>query len=66
MLRVVAPVLHKYALETGAVNITLPPTQKLREPPGVIVGVAVTGRLTIPVVADTVLVQPAALITCTL
>ena len=66
MLAVVAPVDQRYEAPALEVKVTLPPVQKVVDPPAVIVGVA--GRVfTVTVVcAEAGEVQPAAFVTCTL
>jgi hypothetical protein len=61
----VAPVDHKYDEPELEVRVTLPPWQKVVGPPDVIVGTA--GKaFTLTLVADEeALVQPLALVTCT-
>lgn len=51
MLRVVAPVDHRYTELTLDVSVTLPPAQRVVAPEAVIVGVAGTG-LTVIVVGS--------------
>lgn len=65
MLRVVAPVDHRYPELTLDVRVTLPPAQKVVTPEAVIVGVAGMG-LTVTVVArEAGLRQAYEFVTCT-
>jgi hypothetical protein len=65
MLRVVAPVDHRYAELMLDVSVTLPPAQKVVAPEAVIVGVTGMGFTVTVVGSDAVLRQPNELVTCT-
>jgi hypothetical protein len=65
MLRVVAPVDHRYAELTLDVRVTLPPAQNVVAPEAVIVGVAGIGLTVTVVASEAVLRQPNELVTCT-
>ena len=64
MLCIVSPLFHKYDAAALEVNVTLPPSQNVVGPPGVIVGVAGNG-FTVTTVAAVVAVQLSALVTVT-
>jgi hypothetical protein len=65
MLRVVAPVDHRYVDAKLEVSVTLPPVQKVVAPEAVIVGVAGIGFTVTVVGSDAVLRHPNELVTCT-
>ena len=65
MLWVVAPVLQVLPVALLLVKITLPPAQKVRGPPALIVG-AVGFGFTVTVMPALVALQPLALVTVTM
>jgi hypothetical protein len=65
MLRVVAPLDHRYKVLTDDVRVTLLPAQTAVDPDAVIVGVAGSGLTTMVVASEERLVQPKLLVTCT-
>jgi hypothetical protein len=65
MLELVAPVDHKYEEPLLEVRVTLPPWQKVVGPPDVIVGVDGKEFTVTTVEDEEALVQPLALVTCT-
>ncbi len=65
MLRVVAPVDHRYPELTLDVSVTLPPAQNDVKPEAVMVGVTGVGLTVTEVAREAVLRQPNVLVTCT-
>ena len=61
---VVAPVDQRYDEPLDALNITLPPAQKVVGPPAVIVAIGLA--LTVTAVGEEVALQPLAFVTVTL
>jgi hypothetical protein len=65
MLRVVAPLDHRYEVLTDDVRVTLLPAQIAVDPVAVIVGVAGSGLTTMVVASEGGLMHPRLLVTCT-
>ena len=65
ILCVVAPVDHRYVVPALEVSVTLPPSQKVVEPPAVIAGCAGKAFTVTTVFADATLSHPEAFLTFT-
>lgn len=65
MVRVVAPVDHRYAALTLEVSVMLPPAHNVVDPEAVIVGVAGIGLTVTVVASEAGLRHPNEFVTCT-